>query len=189
LGLSVSFGIVKRYHGDITVESEVGRGSTFTVRFPAEAGATAPRSTAAAAPPVPVARSLRVLVVEDEEGIRRFLAMGLTQLGHQVRLAADGTAGLEALAQERFDVVLTDLGLPGVSGEEVARAVAEQCPGTPVLVMTGWGDQLKAKGQTLPGVAQVLSKPFQLQTLADALRQVCRDPAPPAAADSLGQVA
>jgi signal transduction histidine kinase len=172
LGLSVTFAIVRRHGGDISVESQVGRGSTFTVRLPA-----APQATEAAAePPVvvpaPTGASLRVLAVEDEESIRRFLETGLTRLGHRPRLAADAGQALEALGEERFDVVLTDLGLPRVSGEEVARAAARLDPPTPVVLLTGWADQLRAEHIVIEGVSRILSKPVSIDTLRQALAEV-----------------
>src|SRR5262249_8076040 len=108
LGLSITFGIVKRHRGEIAVKSEVDRGSTFTVRIP-----RAPESAAPAPRPKDSSRAksihgLRVLVIEDEENVRRFLATALTQLGHSPCLTADSREGLAAFESEHFDVVLTD---------------------------------------------------------------------------------
>jgi signal transduction histidine kinase len=175
MGLSVAFGIVQRFGGEILVETEVGRGSTFTVRLPVATNQPAPKPPAAEASAVGTAtKSLRVLVVEDEETIRRFLAAGLTQLGHRPRITPDARQGLAALAEERFDVVLTDLGLPGMSGEEVARTVALRCPQTPVVLLTGWSEQLKAEAVRMEGVTQILGKPVTLATLAATLAAVSR---------------
>ena len=121
LGLSVTFGIVRRHGGEIDVESQVGRGTTFTVRLPIATSSTPSASEAKPpAPPARTGRSLRILVIEDEAPIRRFLEMGLQQLGHRPRLEANGRLGLAAFREERFDVVLTDLGMPETSGEVVA---------------------------------------------------------------------
>jgi signal transduction histidine kinase/CheY-like chemotaxis protein len=194
LGLSVTFGIIQRYGGEIRVESVAGQGATFTVRLPMMAepvgpdsnpvGSTAglesgPTTPAAAVNGVrkvsaPLTNSLRILVVEDEESIRRFLTTALTQLGHRPRLTANAHEGLAAFAEERFDVVLTDLGLPGVSGEEVARTVARRSPETPVILLTGWSDQLRDEAQPLEGVARILGKPVKLNTLASALLGVTK---------------
>ncbi|HLN31601.1 MAG TPA: ATP-binding protein [Gemmataceae bacterium] len=196
LGLSVTFGIIQRYQGEIAVDSRVGKGSTFTVRLPLlsahEPVSVAKTSKGAIARPDPRAapvkpqpsvpapkavpsasRSLRILVVEDEEPIRRFLATSLTHLGHRPRLTADANEGIQALAEESFDVVLTDLGLPGLNGEEVARTVARQSPQTPVILLTGWSNQLKEEALPLEGVTCVIGKPVTLSTLAKTLNSVC----------------
>jgi signal transduction histidine kinase/ActR/RegA family two-component response regulator len=187
LGLSVAFGIISQHGGDIRVASEVGRGSTFTVRVPAAAparvGEAAASSPAEPAAPLglvaPLARpsGLRVLVVEDEDAVAQLLETVLQTLGYRPRLARSGGAAVEALAEEAPDLVLTDLGLPDMSGREVARAVAERTPGTPVVLLTGWGDQLNADGEAVPGVARILAKPVTIQKLAETLKAVSSRPA------------
>jgi signal transduction histidine kinase len=196
LGLSVTFGIVQRYGGEISVNTAVGRGSTFTIRLPLhpeicnppdrtegqtgsadgreknQNGSSSPRRPTA--PPVPAfARSLRILVVEDEASIRQFLNSGLKLLGHRPRLTGDAGEAIAALAEEPFNVVLTDLGLPDASGEEVARAVARQSPQTPVILLTGWSSQLQSEGHQVEGVTRILGKPVTLNALAEAVNAVC----------------
>jgi CheY-like chemotaxis protein len=170
LGLSVSFGIIQRHNGAITVESEVNRGSIFTVRLPATA-ATCAAEKSTPAEPAPSTRkvSLRILIVEDEESIRRFLAAGLTQMGHRPRVAATGQEALAVFAEEPFDVVFTDLGLPDINGEEVARQIVARSPQTPVILLTGWADQVKSEAKPVAGVKHVLGKPVTLSTLASTL--------------------
>lgn len=174
LGLSVSFGIVQRHGGNIEVESQVGTQTTVTISLPllldeTPAITSAPEPAAAAAP----ARGLRILVVEDEEMIRRYLAVGLKGMGHETRLTANGEDGLAAFAQDPFDVVLTDLGLPGISGVDVARNIAQKSPGTPVVLLTGWAEQFQAESGSMEGVVRVLSKPITLDVLASTLAEVC----------------
>ena len=157
--------------------SEVGKGSTFTLRLPRAADpepCAAPPTGGTPVPPtsVPPAErcgALRILVIEDEESIRRFLEIALTHLGHRPHLTANAEEGLQAFAPGQFDVVLTDLGLPGASGAEVARRIAECAPGTPVVLLTGWADQLHAESRQIAGVSRVLGKPVQLETLAATL--------------------
>jgi signal transduction histidine kinase/CheY-like chemotaxis protein len=173
LGLSVSYGIVQRHGGDITVESNLGAGSTFTVRLPVRAADnTCNQSIVVSATTRPSSDSLRILAIEDEEPVRVFLAAGLTRLGHRPYLAANAQEGLAALATQTFDIVLTDLGLPGMNGEEVARAISQRAPGTPVILLTGWADQIDAGIRKVAGVSRVLAKPIKLNTLAETLLEV-----------------
>jgi signal transduction histidine kinase/CheY-like chemotaxis protein len=191
LGQSVTFGIIQRYGGEITAESSPGQGSTFLIRLPVLAAGNAESAKPASSkarlaeesdlpavdppdqPPTQKPRSLRVLVIDDEDSIRRFLAAGLTQLGHRPHTVSNATEGLAAFAEEPFDVILSDLGMPGISGEEVARTVARQSPGTPVILLTGWSHQLHDGGQVLEGVTRILGKPVLLNTLAATLTAVC----------------
>ena len=115
---------------------------------------------------------LRVLVIEDEDAIRSFLEIALTSLGYHARLAADGEEGLAIFAGEPFDLVLTDVGLPGINGEEVARIINQRSPGTPVVLLTGWAEQISTQIGTVEGVTRVLGKPIELKTLAAMLAEV-----------------
>jgi signal transduction histidine kinase len=190
LGLSVSFGIVQGHGGEIGVVSEVNRGTTFTVRLPLprpaqpEGGgsriedreSTGNPPSSILHPPSSRPPGLRILVIEDEESIRTLLGTILRQLGHQPRLAAGARAGLALFAAECFDVVLTDMGLPGMSGEELARKIARQAPQVPVVLLTGWADQLRMEAPSLPGVARILGKPVTITSLDETLAAVCPRP-------------
>jgi CheY-like chemotaxis protein len=183
LGLSIAFGIVQSHHGEIRVASEVGRGTSFTVRLPAlkvaegaVAGPTASAAAEASPPPSPPAAAQpgrRILVVEDEESVRNFLERALRHLGHRPHLVGSAADGLAAFAEGRFDLVVTDLCLPGASGEDLARSMAEHAPATPVVLLTGWADQLQADAKPLAGVARILAKPLTISALAEALDAVC----------------
>jgi signal transduction histidine kinase len=182
LGLSVSFGIVRRHAGEITVLSQPDHGTTFTVRLPIHApviGAPAgdvekKRDAPIRSLPSANGKSLRVLVVDDQESIRNYLGMGLTSMGHRPVMAGTVAEALDLFGRQPFDVVLTDLGLPEVSGEELARSVRRRSPTTPVIVLTGWAEQLQADGTALEGVDRVLAKPVTLATLATTLASVCK---------------
>ncbi|HMF12708.1 MAG TPA: ATP-binding protein [Gemmataceae bacterium] len=172
LGLSVAFGIVQRHSGEIDVESKEGQGTVFTVRLPLASAKAANRPVAGAATAPVACRSLRILIVEDEDSVREFLDQGLTRLGHRPRLASSVEDGTRALGEDSFDVVLTDLGLPDASGEEIARQVADRSPRTPVVLLTGWAEQLLAENRSIPGITRILSKPVTLDTLAATLAAV-----------------
>lgn len=194
LGLSVAFGIVSRYNGQISVDSHENQGTTFTVRLPAIAAPGESESKhhkADIREQKPEIKNqvndskcktknspLHILVVEDEESIRRFLNASLTRLGHRAVVTADAHQALAAFRQERFDVVLTDLGLPGLDGLQLARIIAGESPQMPVILLTGWGDQINAEHQTVEGVRQVLGKPVSLDTLETALAEVIGQPTP-----------
>jgi GAF domain-containing protein/CheY-like chemotaxis protein len=157
LGLSLVYGIVTRHGGDVDVQSQPGEGSTFTIRLPAGRGI--PSGLPAA--PLPRPAPARILVIDDEDRVRETLVDLLSRLGHTVTACGDGHSGLEHFDAESFDVVFTDLGMPRLSGWEVARQVKARRPGTPVALVTGWGDQIDAADAREQGVDFLLPKPFQ----------------------------
>jgi PAS domain S-box-containing protein len=168
LGLSVSYGLVAKHQGEIAVRSREGEGTTFVLTFPVAAAGdgrgTAPASTS---PP----RRGRVLLIEDGSNLREAMAEGLVQAGHQVEVVAGGREGIERFRNGAFDVVLTDLGMPEVSGLDVARAVKEADPSAYVILCTGWG---KVPGAEVPlrerGVDALLAKPFRMDEVDRAIR-------------------
>ena len=187
LGLSVVQGIVTRHRGRVDVTSAPGRGTTVTMWLPAStttpppAPTPPPASVEAAvplrgptAPSGAMSKSASILVLEDEDQIRRMLVDALSEAGHRVESAADGLNGLARFQKGDFDVVLTDLSLPERSGLDVARAVKRMRPGTPVVLITGWGNLLDPSRLREHGIDLTLVKPFRLESvhavLADALR-------------------
>ena len=180
LGLSVVHGIVSRHRGRIEVASQEGRGTTMRLWLPA-AGAAPPAASArvvagggARAAAARATGPARILILEDEPQIREMLVDALGRAGHRVESAADGLAGLARFQGGEFDVVLTDLSLPERSGLDVARAVKRMRPGTPVVLITGWGHLLDPSLLAGAGVDLTLVKPFRLERvlsiLDDALR-------------------
>jgi CheY-like chemotaxis protein len=162
LGLSVSYGIVQRHHGELELQSTMGRGTTFTVWLrTADTGQT---HAVLSNPPAPVVRvgGGRILVIDDEESIRDVLADMLRAADHYVETAHDGPSGLKRLDEVMpLDVVFTDLGMPGMSGWEVASAVKQRHPQLPVGLITGWGSTLDAEKMRAHGVDLVVPKPFR----------------------------
>jgi CheY-like chemotaxis protein len=177
LGLSVVFGIVVRHQGKIEIESEVGRGTTFRILFPV---AREPKPSAPE--PLPAGHHVsnaKCLVIDDDASVRAVLADALKSERHQVAAVPTAPEGLEALRQEAYDIVFTDLGMPGMTGWEIARAVRTIRPGTPVILVTGWGVQLSAEEGSRSGVRAVLSKPFEVGQLLDLLHEVLQSPEVP----------
>jgi PAS domain S-box-containing protein len=169
LGLAVSYGIVTRHGGAIDVESDPGVATTFTVRLPS--AGTSPSGEAGAPPaPAPAPLELRVLVVDDEQMVRDVVADSLRAAGAEVAAVGSGREAVEALARGRFDLVVTDLGMPDVNGWDVARAAARLDPRPRVLLLTGWGDAASPDAATSGLVERVLAKPIELEDLISAAR-------------------
>jgi GAF domain-containing protein/CheY-like chemotaxis protein len=159
LGLSVAYGIITRHGGEIDVRSEPWRGSTFTIRLPRALTAAQRRAATTVVEP---SRSGKILLIDDEEAVRQTLADVLLSQGHAVTPCPDGRTGLARFHEESFDLVFTDLGLPGLSGWEVTRLVKLRRPETPVVLITGWGDQIAPEEAQTRGADFLLAKPFEL---------------------------
>ena len=169
LGLSMVHGIISRHEGEIIVQSAAGQGTTFTLRLPVS------RAVAKVVPPptapLSLPDSLTLLVIDDEPLLAKTLGELLRVLGHTAAIATSGKEGLTRLAVERFDLVLTDLGMPGMSGWEVAQAVKARWPQLPVILVTGWGDAVEQAQLEESGVDVVLTKPYTMAQLTHTLAQ------------------
>jgi GAF domain-containing protein/CheY-like chemotaxis protein len=166
LGLAVVYGIMERHGGKISVASTPGEGTTFTLHFqisdasPDEVGSAGVSRTK---------RGLCLLVIDDEELVRMTVAEMLRAVGHTVIEADSGEQGLGRLGADRMDLVITDLGMPGMTGWEVAQRVKAAWPRLPVILLTGWGQQIS---EVTPGYAyvdRVLEKPIRLDELQAAI--------------------
>jgi signal transduction histidine kinase len=170
LGLSVNYGILNVHGGELTIDSEPGQGTTVMFSLPA-AEALAPDGEPDAPPPAAApGRRLRILVVDDDAAVRGALAEMLREDGHSVEEAADGRHGLARLdAGVASDVVITDLGMPEITGWDIVRAVKARALPVPVGLITGWGDDLDAKPADSPEPDFLLAKPFTQSSLRHAL--------------------
>jgi GAF domain-containing protein/ActR/RegA family two-component response regulator len=159
LGLAMVYGIVARHGGEVLVDSREGAGSTLTIRLPLGAGhaesGTVPLALAGNA-------GGRVLVIDDEENVRDTLADMLRLTRREVVVASHGAEGLELFRTAPFDLVMTDLAMPGMSGWQVAQAVKALRPDVPVVLVTGWGVELPADQLRANGVDRVMTKPFRM---------------------------
>ena len=123
-------------------------------------------------------RALRVLVVEDDGNIRRVMKELLTLDGHEASLAADGECALKKLQSESFDLMITDLGLPGITGWELAKASKRYQTGMPIIAISSWqGKEAEAKiGEY--GIDVMIWKPFRFDQILDAITALCADGRP-----------
>lgn len=169
LGLSMSYGIIRRFGGEIEVESELGRGTTFTISLPVRSGIEEEKSLGIS---MKEGKGVRVLVIDDEELVRDVLFQTLSRAHYQVTLASSGEEGLRLFEETPFDIVLSDLAMPGVSGWEVCRRIKEVSPRTPVAMITGWGLELDPQKVEESRVDRVISKPFDFSRILNVVSEM-----------------
>ena len=168
LGLSMVHGIVQRHGGEITVRSRPGKGTTFTISLP-PAGSSARKSEDEL---VMSNRPCRILVGDDEAAVRETLVSMLNALGHEAVAEAEGRLVLFRFEREPFDLVFTDLGMPDMSGWEVTRRIRERNPDIPVVLVTGWGNQIEREEWEARGVTRVMAKPFTLERISSLIAEL-----------------
>jgi CheY-like chemotaxis protein len=171
LGLSMVYGFARQSGGIITIDSELGQGATFRIYLPraplrsevAEEGGDQTMSNAG--PPS------RILVVDDNSAVRTITAVMIRTLGHDVIEAAGGEDALDLLKEDRqFDLLIVDLAMPNMPGDEFATRARGLVPGVPTLFVTGYAEPGRIRAQ-----GDVLKKPFRRAQLAEKLRSVLRD--------------
>lgn len=169
LGLAVSFGIVQRHGGKISVESGLNQGTTFRLDFPVAAEEDEPKK---GEQPKDNAAPLRVLVVDDQKAIREIVGEYLAVDHHSVECAADSAEALKKYQASRFDLVITDRAMPGVNGDALATAIKRLNPHQPVIMLTGFADWIGEVGGANPSVDMVLGKPLEIRDLRRAIFDV-----------------
>ena len=176
LGLSMIYGFARQSEGYAKIYSEPGKGSTLKIYLPRHRGAAEPDDEVAYPPSVLGAQSGEtVLVVEDEPVVRGLIVEVLHDLGYHALEAADGPKGLEILqSKHRIDLLVTDVGLPGLNGRQVADAGRLLRPGLRVLFMTGYAENAAlAAGFLEPGM-QMVTKPFAMDVLTARIRDMLK---------------
>ncbi len=171
LGLSTVHGIVSQNHGRVLVESQPGVGTTFRILLPPSLPEDAPAPSAEEVPGRPRAS---VLVAEDEEGARDLIRVVLAREGYRVVVARDGREALSLLKEgrERFDLLITDIVMPGLSGLELADRARELYPSLPTLFMSGYVDASLQGPEGAPSGLRLLAKPFRPAELRTRVREL-----------------
>jgi PAS domain S-box-containing protein len=173
LGLSMVYGFAKQSGGSVTVESTVGRGTMVKLYLPRANGTTAPRP--AEDGEVHRGRGERILVLEDDADVRSLVEVTLKRLGYRVKIAATAGEAVDVLACENVDLLLSDVVLAGgTSGPEVAAYARAAQPELKVIFMSGYAADADTSEASIGKADVLLSKPFQKQNLARALRKALR---------------
>jgi two-component system NtrC family sensor kinase len=173
LGLSQVFGFAKQSGGEVVVTSEIGKGSIFTLYLPRAAGnASIPQMSADDAPPID-GTGMSVLVVEDNIEVGKFATDALAELGYGTTLVDNATHALEELAigAHRFDVVFTDVVMPGMTGIELAQEIRRHYVGLPVVLASGYSHVLSENGSY---GFELLQKPYSIEQLSRVLHRIGR---------------
>lgn len=171
LGLSVSYSIIERHEGSISVDSQPGSGTTFTIDLPA----AMPESTFddVVAVSDETAR-LRILVVDDEAPVRETLAEMLAAVNHHVELAGSGQEAKQKLQQGEFDFVFTDLAMPEMDGWETARMIRKDWPQVRIILVTGYGPTTVPPAGEEDLVDAIIGKPFDFAQVGSTLNALAR---------------
>ncbi len=170
MGLTVVHGIVKSHEGGILARSAPGKGATFEVLFKAVSGTPEVREEKAAPRPVGAGR---VMVVDDEPAMADMALRMLERLGYSATRFTDPVAAAHEIRThpERYDLVITDMTMPRMSGAQLARAAMDARPGLPVLIATGYSEKMDEKIASSMGCAGFLEKPYDMARLGAAARQ------------------
>lgn len=173
LGLAVVHGVMQTHEGGVVVRSAPGKGTTFELYFPAHTASPEEAAVVQPAGEVPRGRGERILFVDDELPIMMVGQLMLSEMGYQVQASADAEAMIAALraAPDDFDLVITDLTMPGISGVDFARQVLAVRPDLPVILTTGYNATLTADCLQKLGISEMLLKPLSMHSLGAAVRR------------------
>ena len=171
LGLSTVKGVVERHNGNIEIESTKDEGTTFHITLPIGESSETDTEEKAHGETAPI-QPITVLLIEDEKKQRQLLKEYMEHWGHTVHTAENGRVGLEKFNPEDHELVITDRSMPNLSGDRVAAKVKEKAFDTPLIMLTGFGDMMEARGERPTGVDSLLSKPVNTEELWRCIRRL-----------------
>ncbi|HNL27888.1 MAG TPA: response regulator [bacterium] len=167
--MSTAYGIVQRHRGHLSFKSKPGEGTTFYVKLMAALFVQQLAPDVARAKEVGPPKPLSVLVVDDDEAVRTTLVEMLEIQDHEVHQAGSGKEALRMIEERSFDIVFTDLGMPGMSGWEVSQEIKKRAPQTNIVMITGWGSQLDKEKAEQTGIQRILPKPVSFDEIVRAV--------------------
>jgi DNA-binding response OmpR family regulator len=175
LGLAMVYGMAKRHSAGLDIDSGIGIGTTIRLTF--RGGTQSTSSTGRNPSPLFATRSLRVLLIDDDPSLLESLRTALEDEGHKVVTASGGQSGIDAFRESQtahrlFDIVITDLGMPYVDGRQVVASIRSMSPGTPIILLTGWGQHVANESEKAPQVDRLLGKPPRIRELRTALAEL-----------------
>lgn len=173
LGLSMVYGFVKQAGGHVRIYSEVGRGTTVTLYLPHDVSEVETLPTVLRSPTGQAHAGGNILVVEDEPSVREVVVSVLADLGYSYAEAGDADEALALLdGKQHFDLMISDVGLPGMNGRQLAEIAMDRRPGLKVLFVTGYAEQAAVRNGLLGEGMQMITKPFVIDELASRIRAI-----------------
>ncbi len=173
LGLSMVYGVIQRHGGAIDIDSHFGGGTTVTIWLPTSAQIEFDEVVVGTSKQQNEIEPVTILIVEDEDAIREGLVESFECSGHRVLTASNGEEGLERFIEEGdLDIVFTDLGMPKLSGWELIEKLRAIDRYMPIVILSGWGDEIDPLKVREYGIAKVIAKPFAVSELHSALYEV-----------------
>ena len=171
LGLSMIYGFARQSNGHVTIDSKLGRGTSVRLYLPRHDGGTTAQQVSAVRTAGHVSAGETVLVVEDEPVVRGVILEMLAEQGYRTLEAIDGPSGLRILrTKQRIDLLVTDVGLPGINGRQLADQARETRPGLKILFITGYAESIAMSDGFLEEGMEMITKPFELDNLSRRIR-------------------
>jgi PAS domain S-box-containing protein len=174
LGLSMIYGFVQQSNGHIRIESREGEGAIIRLYLPSQSAEPPLDDTGKTDdPPAPTGSGETILVIEDDPAVRLLVMQVLRELGYNAIETADGASARPILHSDRhLDLLITDVGLPGLNGRQLAEVAREGRPDLPVLFMTGYAEQAADQARFLEPGMEILTKPFDIFQLGERIRRI-----------------